>query len=152
METTHHDEVAFSKELEAKINKRIHELTNSRGFTLAWGRAMDAHLARLKIHKKLTTRWLKRLDIPNKDEVAELSIRLVDCVEKIDLLDDTIYSFKKRQQINLTHLKMVRQSWEELLVVLRTEEKELKAGNLTSLEKELIELKRLFQIEFEMEE
>lgn len=146
METKHHDSVEYFKHLEAKINKRIHTLTNSRSFISASGRALDLHLKRLKVHKRLTTRWLKRMDLPNKDEIAEVSLKLVECEDRLDTLDETVYSIGMTEKVNLERLKMLRESAEELLKILKQEVADIHDGKLVTLEKDLFELKRLFEI------
>jgi hypothetical protein len=145
METKHHDSVEYFKHLESKINKRIHSLTNSRSFILASGRALELHLKRLKVHKELTTRWLKMMDLPNKDEIAEVSLKLVDCEERLDTLDETIYSIGMTEKVNLEQLKLFRESAEELLKILKQEVADIHDGKLVTLEKDLSELKRLFE-------
>ncbi|MFJ7728781.1 hypothetical protein ACIQXV_21980 [Neobacillus sp. NPDC097160] len=114
-----HDSVLTYKKIEAELNKRIHAHTNSRTFTIAFGRAMETHLKRVRIHRRFTTKWLKLLELANKDEIAALSIRLVDCEEKIDFLDDTVYLINKMLKGNQLQLKMVHESWEELFTFLK---------------------------------
>lgn len=72
MKCKHDDPVSFYKNIETELNKRIHSPTNCRNFTLAFGRAFDAHLKQIKIHKRLTTKWLRSRNFPNKDEIAAL--------------------------------------------------------------------------------
>jgi predicted nucleic acid-binding Zn-ribbon protein len=108
---------------------------------------MEAHLKHLEIHRRLTTRWLNRLDLPNKDEISAISVRIVDYEGKLDLMDETIYWMNKRQQENRNQLKMVRKSWESLLSVLEIETRETQTlnGRIKNLETELLDLKQLFQ-------
>jgi len=152
MESNCHDPVSYYKKIEAEMNNRIHSLTNCRTFTSAFGRAMEEHLKLLKIHRRLTTKWLNHLDLSNKDEIAALSVRIVDCEEKLDLFDETIYSINKKQQENLIQLKMVRVSYEEWLAVLEKELSDIQTSKLKMMEKELLELKQSFYTEFNMEE
>ena len=144
MKCTHQELDAFYKKLEKKWNEQIHTHTNKRSFTLAFGRALDAHVKRLRIHRRLITRWLKHFDLPNKDEISAISVRIVDYEGKLDFLDETIYEIKRSQQKNLTQLKMVRMSWESLLSVLEMESREIHDCKIKSLESELVELKQLF--------
>jgi hypothetical protein len=147
MESTHQNSEAYYKKLETELNKRIHAQTNNRKFTIAFGNAMEAHVKRLRIHKRLTTKWLNRLDLPNKDEISAISVRIVDYEGKLDLMDETIYWMNKRQQENRNQLKMVRKSWESLLSVLEIETRETQTlnGRIKNLETELLDLKQLFQ-------
>jgi hypothetical protein len=145
METKHQDSVEYFKHLEAEMNKRIHSLMNCRSFTLAFGRAMEFHLKQVKVHKRLTTRWLKELDLPNKDELAAISIRLVDCEDRLDVLDETIYLISKDQRANLEQLKIVRQTSKELWVFLKQEAIDIHNGKLMTLEEELLDLKKIFE-------
>ncbi|MFF2446114.1 hypothetical protein ACFVSW_03345 [Neobacillus sp. NPDC058068] len=46
------DSVTYYKELETEINKRIHAPTNCRSFLLAFGKALELHLKRVRIHIK----------------------------------------------------------------------------------------------------
>ena len=148
MKYTHQEMDAFYKKLEKKWNEQIHAHTNNRNFTLAFGRAMDAHVKRIRIHRRLTTRWLKHFDLPNKDEISDISIRIVDYEGKLDTLDETIYEIKRSQQKNLTQLKMVRTSCESLLSVLEMEARAIHDVKIKSLESELLELKQLFHTNY----
>ncbi|WP_312471193.1 hypothetical protein [Neobacillus sp.] len=152
MESMHEDPVTYYKELEAEINKRIHASTNCRSFTLAFGQALEAHLKRARIHKRLTTRWLNRLELPNKDEIAAIAVRMVDYQEKLDLLDETIYTINQRQRKNQSQLRLLRKSTKILLAFLENEIRVIQDDKLKTLEKELTELKQLFQTEFNREE
>lgn len=144
MKSTHQEMDAFYKKLEKKWNEQIHAHTNTRSFTLALGRALDAHVKRLKIHRRLTTRWLKQLDLPNKDEISAISVRIVDYEGKLDFLDETIYEIKQSQQKNNLQLSMVRMSCEALLSVLEMEARDIHDCKIKSLESELLDLKQLF--------
>jgi len=149
MESTHQDRDSFYKKIEAEMNKRIHAYTNNRKFTIAFGKAMEAHVKQLKIHRRLTTRRLKKFDLPNKDEISAISVRIVDYEGKLDLLDESIYWMNKRQQENRNKLKMIRESWEALQAMLEKEAVEIHVCKLKSLEDELIELKQLFDLNLE---
>jgi DNA repair exonuclease SbcCD ATPase subunit len=146
MEFSHQEKDSYYKKLEAEINKRIHAKLNSRDVTAAFGRALEAHVKHLKIHRRLTTRWLNHFGFPNKDEICAISVRIVDYEGTLDHLDETIYRMNKKQQENLTQLKKVRKSWEDLRSVLEKEARETQTpgGKIKSLETELLELKRLF--------
>jgi hypothetical protein len=144
MKYTHQEMDAFYKKLEKKWNEQIHARTNKRSFTLAFGRALEAHVKQIRIHKRLTTRWLKHLDLPNKDEISAISVRIVDYEEKLDFFDDAIYEIKQSQLKNNTQLRMVRKSCEALLSVLEMEVKDIHDCKIKSLESELLELKQFF--------
>jgi hypothetical protein len=146
MEFSHQEKDSYYKKLEAEINKRIHAKLNNRTVTAAFGRALEAHVKHLKIHRELTTRWLNHFNFPNKDEISAISVRIVDYEGTLDHLDETIYWMNKRQQENLTQLKIVRKSWEDLRSVLEKEARETQTpgGKIKSLETELLELKQLF--------
>jgi hypothetical protein len=147
MEFSHQEADCYYKKLEAELNKRIHANFNNRTVTVAFGRGMEEHLKHLEIHRRLTTRWLNRLDLPHKDEISAISVRIVDYEGKLDLMDETIYWMNKRQQENRNQLKMVRKSWESLLSVLEIETRETQTlnGRIKNLETELLDLKQLFQ-------
>jgi hypothetical protein len=144
MKSTHQELDTFYKKLEKKMNEQIHAYTNTRSFTLAFGRVMEAHVKRIRIHRRLTTRWLKHLDLPNKDEISAISVRIVDYEGKIDFLDETIYEIKQSQQKNYTQIRMIRKSCEALLSVLEKEARDIHDCKIKSLESELLELKQLF--------
>ncbi|MEH7075277.1 hypothetical protein [Neobacillus drentensis] len=144
MEFTHQSTDSFYKKLEAEMNKRIHAQTNTRTFTIAFGKAMETHLKQARIHRRLTTRWLRQSDLPNKDEISTISVRIVDYEEKLDFLDEAIYEMKQTQQKNQTQLQMVRKSWGELKSLLEVEAKSIHHCKIKSLESELLDLKQLF--------
>lgn len=147
MESIHEDPIAYYKRLEAELNETIQSPTNCRAFTKAFGKAMDKHLRTVRIHRRLTTRWLNRLEIPNKDEIAAISVKMVDFEENLDLFDETIYFINKQQKENLQQIEKLQRAFEELLAVLQFEAKEIKQSKLKSLENELKELQQLFYSE-----
>ncbi|PFP29711.1 hypothetical protein COJ96_08450 [Bacillus sp. AFS073361] len=149
MESMHQDRDSFYKKIETEINKRIHAYTNNRKFTIAFGNAMETHVKHLKIHRRLATRRLNQLGLPNKDEISAISVRIVDYEEKLDLLDESIFWMNKRQKENRNKLKMIRESWGALQAVLEKETREIHACKLKSLEEELNELKQLFELNLE---
>ncbi|WML38840.1 hypothetical protein RCG19_16805 [Neobacillus sp. OS1-2] len=152
MDSKQRDLVSFYKKIEAQMNKRIHAETNTRTFTKAFGRAMEAHLKKARIHRRLTTRWLNRQGLANKDELAALSNRIIVFEEKIDLMDDSIFSMNKTIKENDIQLKMIRKSWDEWFIFLKSEVKSIHDNKINTLEKELQELKQLFHNELDWEE
>lgn len=152
MDSMHREFEDYYKKLEAEINRRIHASTDSRDFILASGRALEAHLKWVKIHKRLTTRWLNHLGLMNKDEIAAISVRAVEYEEKLDFLDDQVYVMNKRQQENQRQFQKIHRSLEEWLTILRKEVNEFHGSKISSLEEELFELKQLFNEENDWEE
>lgn len=152
MDSMHREFETYYKNLEAELNKRIHTCTNNREFIRASGRALEAHLSWVKLHRRLTTRWLNRLGLVNKDELAAISLRVVEHEGKLDALDDQLYTVNKTQQENQRRLKDIHMSLKEWLTILRKEITELHCDNISSLEKELLALKLLFNEESEVEE
>ncbi|PLS02847.1 hypothetical protein [Neobacillus cucumis] len=152
MNSKQQDTIQFYKQIEAEINKRIHASTNSRAFTAAVGKAMDSHLRELRISKRLTTRWLNRMNLPTKDEFAALSNRIVEIEEEIDSLDESIYQTINLQKTNQRKLRMVRELLEEWSDFLKSETQAKLSSNIQTLEKDLQELKQLFEMDFTKEE
>ena len=152
MDSMQRDREAYYKKIEAQMNKRIHATTNNRAFTLAAGRALEAHLKRVRIHRRLTTKWLNHIGLVNKDELTALSVRIVDYEGKIDGLDDQMYTLNKSQHKNQLLLNSIHHSLEEWAAFLRNEMKELQSSKINNLEKELLELKQLFKEESDLEE
>ncbi|MGG3561841.1 hypothetical protein ABES03_09565 [Neobacillus rhizosphaerae] len=152
MDSMQRDREAYYKKIEAQLNKRIHASTNNRTFTLAAGRALDSHLKRVKIHRRLTIRWLNHIGLVNKDELAALSVRIVDYEGKLDSLDEQMFTINKSQHKNQLLLNTIYHSLEEWVAFLRNEMKELHSSKMTNLEKELLELKQLFKEESDLEE
>lgn len=91
MKSTHQDPENFYKEFEKEWNMRVHTYTNSLTFTHAFGKALEKHLDLIVIQQKVIKNWLSELDIPNKEEFVTLAGRKVDCLEKIDSLEETMY-------------------------------------------------------------
>ncbi|MEH7414868.1 hypothetical protein V7266_06235 [Neobacillus drentensis] len=149
MNSKQQDPIQFYKQIEAEINKRIHARTNTRAFTAAVGKALDSHLRKLRIYKRLITRWLTRSDLATKDELAALSNRMVDVVGDIDSLDESIYQIINQQQANQRKLTKVRESLEEWSTFLNSEVKDQRSNSIKTLENELQELKKLFEEEMD---
>jgi hypothetical protein len=87
---------------------------------------------------------MNHLDIPIKDEIADIALKKVVCEEKVDLLEDTIYILKKEQKKNIFELQKLKESLVEMLIVVEAEVKSLQGQKIKSLEKELDALKQLF--------
>ena len=147
MNSKQQDTIQFYKQLEAEINKRIHASTNSRAFTEAVGKALDSHLREVRIYKRLTTRWLNRRNLANKDEFAALANRKIEVVEEIDSLDESIYQIINLQKANQQKLTMVRESLEEWSTFLNSEVSDKRSHPIKTLENELQELKKLFEMD-----
>jgi hypothetical protein len=144
MESRKQDPVTFYKDFERECNKKIHAITNSQTFADAFGSAMEDHLDHVEAQQKIINNWLAVLDIPNKDDIAALALRKIDCEERIDNLDETIYNLKMDIKKNNVMLKKLTTSLIENLNFLENEIKNVKANKLKTLEIELEELKLLF--------
>lgn len=144
MEPVHEDPIVFFKELESKLNHRIHEMTNNRAFTKAFGNAMEAHLIQLQFYKKRTMLCLKKSDLPNKDDIANISIRMVEIEDSLDLFDEALYLLKRTQQNNRTQMKLVLEAYKDLFILLETEIEESKRNKFVTLKEDLLGLKQLF--------
>ncbi|MBT2654096.1 hypothetical protein J7E81_02405 [Bacillus sp. ISL-18] len=147
MNSKQQDTIQFYKQIEAEINKRIHASTNSRAFTKAVGKAMDSHLREVRIYKRLTTRWLNRRNLATKDEFAALANRKIEVVEEIDSLDESMYQIINLQKANQQKLTMVRGSLEEWSTFLNSEVSDKRSDPIKTLENELQELKKLFEMD-----
>jgi hypothetical protein len=147
MNSKQQDPSQIYKQIEAEINKRIHASTNSRAFTVAVGKALDSHLRELKLYKRFITRWLNRMDLATKDELAALNNKKIDVVEELDSLDESIYQILSQQKANQQKLKMVRKSLEEWSAFLNSEVSDKRSHPIQTLENELQELKNLFNMD-----
>jgi hypothetical protein len=145
MDSRHQDTGNFYKELEKELNMRIHAYTNSLTFTHAFGKALENHLDHNVIQRKLINNWLTVFDIPNKEDFVILAGRKVDCVEKIDSLEDTIYELNMGLKKDNTELKKLNKSLSDMLCVIENEVKNVKACKIKTLENELEKLKFLFK-------
>jgi chromosome segregation ATPase len=144
MESKQPDPVGFYKNLEKEWNEQIHSSTNCLAFTHAFGKAVENHLDHVVIQQKVINNWLTVLDIPNKDDLAELAKRKVDCEDKLDHLDETLYMLNISLKNNHSQLKKFNKSLREMLCFIGNEVKDLKEIKIKSLKNELEELKRLF--------
>lgn len=144
MESKHHDSITFYKQLEKELNIRIHQNTNCLAFTQAFGKSVEYHLDRVLITRRLIAKWLKHVDVPSKDEFADIAVRLVDYEEKLDELENTVYLLNKQQNQNISQIEILKDSLENLLHAVEMEVRELKARRIKSLENELEDLKQLF--------
>jgi hypothetical protein len=144
MESRHQDPVSFYKYLEKECNKRIHAYTNCLTFTHAFGKAIENHLDYVVIQQKVINNWLTLLDIPPKDDFANLAQRKVDCEDKIDQLDETLFMLNRGLKKDNSGLKELNKSLSDLLCLIEKEVKDLKANKIKTLKTELKDLKKLF--------
>lgn len=154
MTSKDHDPVTFYKKLEKKWNKRIHFYTNCRSFSNDFWKGVENHLDRVMIHRKLIDRWLKKLDLPNKADIADLALNIINCEEVLDNLEETIYMINLKQKSNQIKLKNVRESLEEIICEFENEKRDFRNYKIKALEKELNDLKHFFhkQTNLDMEE
>jgi hypothetical protein len=144
MDSKHLDYETFYKKMEKELNKRIHEHTNCLTFTDAFGKELENHLDWVLYHRKFTNKWIDRLGVPSKDEIAAIAVRRVDSLEKLDNHEETIYFLNKKLRENNRQLVMLKESLENLLCTCETELRNLQVYKIKSLENELEDLKRLF--------
>lgn len=144
MESKQQDPASFYKNLEKEWNKQIHSSTNSLTFTQAFGKAVENHLDHVVIQQKVINNWLIVFDIPNKDDFAELAKRKIDCEDKLDNLEETMYMLNIGIKNSHSQLNKLNIALREMLCFIENEVKDLKAIKIKSLKNELEELKRLF--------
>jgi hypothetical protein len=144
MESRHQDTETFYKELEQEWNMKIHTYTNSLTFITAFGKSLENHLDLIVIHRKLINNWFTAIDIPDKEDFVNLAGRKVDCVEKIDSLEDTIYELNMGMKKDNTELEKLNQSLSDMLSLIEIEVRNVKACKIKTLENELEEIKKLF--------
>lgn len=144
MESKQPDPVNFYKNLEKEWNKQIHLSANCLTFTHTFGKAVEYHLDHVVIQQNVINNWLTVFDIPKKDDFAQLAVRKVDCEEKLDNLEETLYMLNIGLKNNHSQLKKLNTSLRGMLCFIENEVKDLKVNKLKSLKNELEELKRLF--------
>jgi hypothetical protein len=138
------DSVSFYKDLEKECNKRIHAYTNCLTFTHAIGRAIENHLDHVVIQQKEINNWLALFDLPLKDDFANLAQKKVDCEDKIDHLEDTLFMLIRGLKKDNSELKELNKSLCDLLCLIDNEVKDLKANRIRTLKTELEDLRMLF--------
>ena len=144
MESKQQDPVKFYKSLEKEWNKMIHLSTNSLTFTHAFGKAIENHLDRVVIHQKVSNNWLNLLDIPKKDDLAQLAKSKVECEEKLDDLEEALYLLNTGLKNDHSQLIKLNKALREMHCFIENEVKDLKTNKIKSLKNELEELKKLF--------
>jgi hypothetical protein len=144
MDSKQQDPVNYYKNLEKEWNKQIHSSTNCLTFTHSFGKAVENHLDHVVIQQKVINNWLTVLDIPNKDDLAELAKRKVDCEDKLDNLEETMYRLNIGIKNGHSQLNKLTIALREMLCFIENEIKDLKAIKIKSLKNELEELRRLF--------
>jgi BMFP domain-containing protein YqiC len=144
MESKQRDPVNFYKNLEKEWNKQIHLSSNCLTFTHSFGKAVESHLDNVVIQQKVINNWLTVLDIPKKDDFAQLAEKKVACEEKLDNLEETLYMLNIRLKNNHSKLKNLNTSLNGMLCFIKNEVKDLKEIKIKSLKIELEELKSLF--------
>lgn len=144
MESKQQDPVNFYKNLEKEWNQQIHLAANCRTFTHSIGKAVESHLDHVVIQQKVINSWLSEFDIPKKDDLAQLAERIVNCEEKLDDLEETLYRLNICLKNNHSQLLKLNTSLNGMLCFLKKEVKDSKEIKLKSLMNELEELKNLF--------
>ncbi|OLS41852.1 hypothetical protein [Bacillus sp. MRMR6] len=144
MKTSSFDSSTFYKNLENDINRSIHASTNCLTFTKAFGAELEHHLNRVLIYREIIKKHLDILNAPSKEEISVIAIRLVDCGEKVDNLEETIYGLNQAQKKNILQLSKIKLDMGDLLAELNKEASYLHQQKIQSLEIELAKLKHLF--------
>jgi paraquat-inducible protein B len=144
MKTSNFNSNTFYKNLENDINRSIHASTNCLTFTKAFGDELEHHLNRVMIYREVIKKHLDLINAPSKEEISIIAVRLVDCGERVDNLEETIYVMNKTQKKNSLQLSKIKLDMEDLLAELNKEASYLHQQKIQSLEIELEELKHLF--------
>lgn len=144
MESKQQDPVNFYKSLEKEWNKMIHSSTNCLTFIHAFGKAIENHLDKVVVQQKIINNWLTVFDIPKKDDFAEVARKKVDCEDKLDNLEETLYMLNIGLKRDYSQLKKLNQSLRGMHHFFEDEVKDLKVIKIKSLKSDLEELKKLF--------
>jgi chromosome segregation ATPase len=144
MKTYSFDTNTFYKNLENDINRRIHASTNCLTFTKAVGNELEYHLNRVLIYRELINKHLILINAPSKEEISVIANRLVDCEEKLDNLEETIYEMNQTQKKNNFQISKIKLVMEDLIQELNKETSYFHQLKIQTLEIELEELKHLF--------
>ncbi|MEW9050200.1 MAG: hypothetical protein AB2392_03530 [Neobacillus sp.] len=144
MKTYSFDTNIFYKNLENDINRKIHASTNCLTFTKAVGNELEHHLNRVLIYREIINKHLNLINAPSKEEISVIANRLVDCEEKLDNLEETIYEMNQNQKKNSFQFSKIKLVMEDLIQELNKETSCLHQRKIQTLEIELEELKHLF--------
>jgi chromosome segregation ATPase len=144
MKTYSFDTNTFYKNLENDINRRIHASTNCLTFTKAVGNELEYHLNRVLIYREMINKHLILINAPSKEEISVIANRLVDCEEKLDNLEETIYEMNQTQKKNNFQISKIKLVMEDLIQELNKETSYFHQLKIQTLEIELEELKHLF--------
>ncbi len=99
------------KKVEADCNRQVLSMTNNLRYIKKLGQAMDAHVDDIIALRKLTKEWLDSLKLPNRDDIAAISKRVITLEARLDDLDEQLT--ESIQQIK-NHHNQIRKFSEEI--------------------------------------
>jgi hypothetical protein len=132
------------KKREKEWNRTIKRLANCPHFVQLIEVMVDTHLNQVQSHRKLIQQWLSLLEYPNKDEVAHVAKTFITNENKIDDLDDMIYSMRETANSTNQSLSTLIKAMQHMKLVLEEEHVKNKKNRINHLRDELNEVKSLF--------
>jgi BMFP domain-containing protein YqiC len=90
-EDASHELAILYKKLEDDMNRWIFSQTNSLSFVQYAGKVLEQHLNDLQAARKLTEQWLESMDLPTRNDLAEVAKRIIQTESRLDLLEEALY-------------------------------------------------------------
>jgi uncharacterized protein Yka (UPF0111/DUF47 family) len=79
------------KKIEDDINRQLSSQTNSLSFIEMVGAAIEEHLNQIEALRVLSEQWLNFMDLPTRDDIADIAKKVIKNEERLDELDDKLY-------------------------------------------------------------
>lgn len=110
------------KQLESYINDQILKNLNNEHFVSMIACTLDSHLTEVEEVRSLVQKWFELLDVPSKDDIALLSLNIIQKEKKLDEMEDGLYQLKQ-------NFKGYKGKLEKYKSVLMDVERELKSND-----------------------
>ncbi|MCL6571367.1 MAG: hypothetical protein K6T88_06725 [Bacillus sp. (in: Bacteria)] len=97
------------KKIEDDFNRQLLTQANSLSFIRMVGAAIEEHLNQLVALKELSEQWLNLMDLPTRDDIADIAEKVIKNEDRLDNLDDMLY--QTLEEIKNNRNQMARVAW-----------------------------------------
>jgi uncharacterized protein Yka (UPF0111/DUF47 family) len=81
----------FCKKIEDDINRKLLSEANSLAFITMVGEALENHLDQLVALRESSKQRLDWMDLPTRDDIADIANKIIDYEDRLDRLDENLY-------------------------------------------------------------
>lgn len=79
------------KKIEDDINRKLFSQINTLSFIRLIGEVIEEHLNQILVLRELSEQWLDFMDLPTRDDIADIAKKIIENEERLDRLDEILH-------------------------------------------------------------